>query len=140
MKTQLMDSSTKRISVAVGILAAVILVGAALYMVFSAVPLLPINGEKIIAASSSYTHALRQRNLPIPASVSLQTLADQGFLKPSDISVFHGMDARITLVATGPGPTPLMRVKMGDGIEFILFSDGTTQQGTPPKPAPPRGT
>jgi hypothetical protein len=128
MKTQLLDTPSKRIPIAVAVVTGVILVGAAIYTFLGTPASLPINGLKIIAAAHAYTRALVQRHAPIPAAVPLQTLIDQGLLEPADVGSFLGMDANIFLTATNNGPAVLMRVRMTDGTDLVLLADGSAQQ------------
>ncbi len=128
MKTQLLDSPSKRIPVAVAVGAGLILVAAVLYIFLGNAPLQPINGLKIIAAARTYTQTLRQRHAPVPHAVPLQTLIDQGLLQPADVGSLQGMDANIFLTARDGDPTVLMRVRMADGSDFVLLADGSTQE------------
>jgi hypothetical protein len=128
MKTRILDTPAKRISIAVAILTGLILVAAAVYIFVGTVAPQPANGPKIIAAARDYTRALQQRHLPIPQAVPLQVLIDQGFLQPADIGSFQGLDANISLTASSGGPTVLMRVHMPDGTDLVLLADGSARQ------------
>jgi len=122
-----MDSSAKRVSIAVAIATGLILLAAAAYTFLGPSSSRPANGPKIIAAARTYSHALLERHLPIPQSVPLQVLMDQGLLQPADVGSFQGMDANIFLTATNGGPTVLMRVHMPDGMDLVLLADGRSQ-------------
>jgi hypothetical protein len=130
MKTQLMDSPAKRMSLAAAVITVLILVAAAIYLLPALTgPLQRADGLKIVGASRLYTRDLIQRHLPVPQTVHLQALIDQGLLKPADIGPFQGMDATIYLTASSGGdPTVMMRVRMPDGADFVLLTDGTTQE------------
>ncbi|HZM01888.1 MAG TPA: hypothetical protein VFC44_02595 [Candidatus Saccharimonadales bacterium] len=128
MKTRVMDSPAKRVSIAVAVVTAVILAVAAGFTFFGG-SAQPVNGPKIVAAAQAYTRALRAQHLPVPLTVSLQDLIDRGFLQAKDAGLFQGMDAVITLVAQNDGPqTPLIRVHMSDGTDLLLMGDGSTEQ------------
>ncbi len=126
MKTRVLDSPAKRISIAVAVLAGLVLLAAAVYIFLGTARSQPANGPKIIAAAHAYTLAQRERHAPIPQAVPLQVLIDQGLLQPADIGSFQGMDATIFLTAGTGGPSVLMRVKMPDGTDFVLLTDGST--------------
>jgi hypothetical protein len=128
MKTRILDTPAKRISIAVAIVAGLILLAAAIYFVVGIVAPRPANGLKIIAAAHAYTRALQQRHLPIPQAVPLQVLIDQGLLQPADIGSFRGLDANIFLTAGSAGPTVLMRVHMPDGTDLVLLADGNARK------------
>lgn len=128
MKTQILDSTAKRISIAVAILTVLLLLAIALYTFLGSTPSQPADGLKIIAAARTYTRALQQRHAPIPPEVPLQVLIDQGLLQPADVGSFQGMDANIALTAPSNGPAVLMRVHMPDGTDLVLQANGSSQQ------------
>lgn len=124
MNTRILDSPTKRISIAVAVMTGLIVVAAAGYLFLGSSSPSPVNGFMIIAAAHNYTHALVQRHVLVPQSVPLQTLVDQGLLKPDDIGAFQGLEATIFLTAPTNGPPVLMRVRMPDGTDYVLLADG----------------
>jgi hypothetical protein len=129
VKTQILDSPAKRISIAVAVLTGLILVAAAAYTFLGSSASKPVNGLKIIAAARAFTRSLRQEHLPIPPAVPLQLLIDQGLLQPADIGSFQGLDAKISLMASNGSPSfELMRVHLTDGSDLVLFADGSAQQ------------
>jgi hypothetical protein len=128
MKTRLLDSPTKRISIAVAVLTGLVVLAAAAYIFLGSSPSQPANGAKIISAAHAYTQALQQHHAPVPQSIPLQVLIDQGLLQPADVGSFQGMDAKIFLTASGSGPNILMRVHLPDGTDLVLFGDGNAQQ------------
>jgi hypothetical protein len=131
MNTRILDTATKRISIAVAIVTGLILLAVAVYTFLGPTASQPANGPKIIAAAQAFTRALRQSHAPIPQSIPLQVLIDQGLLQPADIGSFQGLEANISLTATNPGPqTVLMRVHMPDGTDLTLLANGSAQQGT----------
>jgi hypothetical protein len=127
MKTRVLDSPAKRISIAVAVLTVLVLLAGAVYIFLGTPASQPVNGPKIIAAAHAYSQGLRQRHAAIPQSVPLQVLIDQGLLQPADVGSFQGLDAQISLTASGSGPNVLMRVHMTDGTDLLLLSDGSTQ-------------
>ncbi len=128
MKTRVLDTPAKRISIAVAILTGLILLAAAIDIFLGTAAPRPVNGPKIIAAAHAYTQALQQRHLPIPQAVPLQVLIEQGLLQPADIGSFQGLDAIISLTAGGAGPAVLMRVHMPDGMDLVLLADGNAHK------------
>jgi len=127
MKTQELNSSSKRISIAVAVLTAIILVGAGAYTFFGSSSFRPVNGLKIIAAARAYTAALQKEHAPVPPNVPLQVLVDRGLLQPGDIGSFQGLEANISLTATNGAQNVLMRVHMQDGTDLLLLADGSAQ-------------
>jgi hypothetical protein len=127
MNTRVLDTPAKRISIALAIATGLILLAAAAYIFLRSGAAQPANGPKIIAAARAYTHALLQNHAPIPPSVPLQTLLDQGLLEPADVGSFQGLDANISLTArASEGPQAvLMRVHLPDGTDLVLLADGT---------------
>ena len=90
------------------------------------------NGAAIVAAARAYTRDLNSRNLPVPASVSLDDLVSLHFLKATDVAAFRGMKASVTLTSKENGlKTVLMRVKLPDGGDIVLLGDGSVQQTAP---------
>ncbi len=130
MKTRILDSPAKRISIAVAMLAGLILLAAAVYIFLGTAALQRANGPNIIAAARAYTRSLQQRHLPIPQAVPLQVLINQGLLQPADVGPFQGLDANISLTArdSDGAQTVLMRVHMPDGTDLVLLADGSAHQ------------
>jgi hypothetical protein len=134
MKTQVLDSPAKRISIAVAIVTGLILLAAIVFTFLGGSSSLPANGPKIIAAARDYGRALKQAHSPIPQSVPLQTLIDQGLLQPADVGSFQGLDANISLTSSSDSAhTILMRVHMPDGLDLVLLGDGSAQEVPSPK-------
>jgi hypothetical protein len=127
MKTLILDSPAKRISIAVAIVTGLILLAAAVHTFLGPSSSQPANGPKIIAAAQTFTRALKEHHLPIPQSVPLQVLIDQGFLPSADAGPFQGLDASIFLTAkVSDGPhAVLMRVHLPDGTDLVLLAEGT---------------
>lgn len=140
MKTQIkVLSPSQRIAIAVGAAAFVMLAAGIIY-IFVIVPatavnpIKPISGDtafRIVGASKAYANALQARGLPVPTSVPISELVKPGLLQPQDVSAFQGLDASIVLKTNGAvylPQTELMRVRMSDGSEILLFADGSVQQ------------
>jgi len=88
----------------------------------------PANAVNIIKAARSLTHDLVAARKPIPSSVSLTNLVTLKYLNPADAAPFDGLDATLYLVATNnSSQAVLMRVKMPDGGQTVLLSDGSSQ-------------
>jgi hypothetical protein len=129
MKTSILDSPAKRIAIAVAIVAGLILLAAAVYTFLGPASSQPANGLKIIAAARAYTRVLQQNHAPIPPTVPLQVLIDQGLLQPADVGSFQGLEANISLTASSDDAhTVLMRVHMPDGMDFVLLANGNAMQ------------
>ncbi len=87
------------------------------------------NGAALVAAARAYTRDLQARKQPIPKTVTLEELVALHFLQPGDIEAFRGLKATIMLTSDGSGPqSVLMRVRLPDGGEIVLLSDGSVQQ------------
>lgn len=128
MKTQALDSTSKRISMGVAVLTGIILLGAAAYTFMGGSTSKPVNGLKILAAAHSYTAALQQQHQAIPETVPLQVLVDHGLLQPADIGSFAGLQADIALKGTNGAQNVLMRVHLQDGTDLVLLTDGSAQR------------
>jgi hypothetical protein len=128
MKTQLLDSPAKRVPIALAVLTVVVVVGAAIYTFSRSAPSQPVNAPKIIAAARTYSHSLRDGHQPVPHSIPLQKLVDQGLLLPADLGPFQGMEANIFLTSDPGDPPVLMRVHMTDGTDIILMANGQMLQ------------
>jgi hypothetical protein len=88
-----------------------------------------VDGPAIIAAARAYTADLRAHGQRIPKAVPLEQLAALHYLKPEQIAAFHGLEATLALTADQPGPRAvLMRVRMPDGADIVLLSDGSVQE------------
>ena len=74
MKTQILDSPAKRISIAVAVLTGLILVAAAAYTFLGSSASKPVNGLKIIAAARAYHSLPATRAFAHSASRSASTL------------------------------------------------------------------
>jgi hypothetical protein len=131
MKTRVMDSPAKRISIAVALVTGLILV-VALGFTFFGGHTEPINAPKILAAAQAYTKDLRLRRVPVPSSIPLQELIDKGFLQAKDAGSLVGMDAAISLTVQNYHPeTPLILVHTKDGHDLVLRADGGTMDIKP---------
>jgi hypothetical protein len=131
MKTNLLDSSAKRVSIAVAVLALVVVAAAGIYLFTGNSAAEAVNGPKIIAAARAYTRALVQNHEEVPHSVALQTLVEKNFLQNADIGSLQGLDAKIFLTAGTNGPPVLMTVHMPDGGTLLLLADGTSRTTKP---------
>jgi hypothetical protein len=130
MKLRVPESPMQRMALAIGVGVAIMAVGAGIYLAIpNSAPPAKIDGLKITGAAIAYTHSLIARKQPIPNAVSLNELVVHGFLKPTDVAAFQGMDATLSLVSDASNPQyVLMRVRMPDGSDFELLADGTTKQ------------
>jgi hypothetical protein len=134
MKTRVLESPARRVAVAVAVLTVLILVAGGLYILFSSPPARPVNGLKLIAAAQAYTRGLIKNHAPVPSSVPLQVLVDQGLLEPADIGSLQGLDVKIFLTTRDPsGHRVIMSVRLSDGTDLTLFADGSSRKLTPPK-------
>ncbi|HEX4120264.1 MAG TPA: hypothetical protein VH619_06600 [Verrucomicrobiae bacterium] len=116
-------------AVAIGLAAVLMVVGGLVYLLMpGADSNAKIDGPKIIAAGHAYTRDLLLHKQPIPRTVSLSELVAHGYLQPSDVAAFQGLDATLSLVFNASDPTfVLMRVHMPDGTDVVLLGDGTAQ-------------
>jgi hypothetical protein len=128
MNTRLLDSPARRISLAVAVLALLVIVGAGLYLFLGTSAEPSVNGPKIVAAASAYTRSLARNHVPIPQTLPLQTLVDKGLLQPADIGALQGLDAKVFLTSTAGPLQPLMTVRMPDGTAFMLTANGIFQR------------
>ena len=126
------EFAANRLLVAMGALVAVALVGAMVYITAittTAPQMTPANAVNIIKAARAFTHDLRASGKAIPASVPLNDLVGLKYLDTSDAAPFSGLDTTLYLVATNNSPKAvLLRVRLSDGSQTILFADGTSQQ------------
>jgi hypothetical protein len=120
-------------AIAVAAAVAIMLVAAVLYVF-----VLPgggggkFNGALIVEAARAYSRDLRLRQQPVPKSVALKELVAQHYLKPEDVAAFRGMDATLLLTTDQPGPKAVvMRVRLADGTQVVLLTDGTVQELPP---------
>lgn len=129
MNVPIPESRTKRITVAVGLGAALLVICGLVYLLLpSGEPNAKVDGPKIIAAGRAYTHDLINHKQPVPSSVSLTELVAKGYLKPEDIAAFQGLDATLALIYNSSDPAfVLMRVHMPDGTDVVLLGDGSAQ-------------
>jgi hypothetical protein len=117
-------------SIAIGAAVAFMALAAVVYfLVVSKGPAATFNGAAIVAAARAYTHDLQSRKQPVPASVSLEDLAAQHFLKPEEIEAFRGAKAVVALTGDARDPrSVIMRVHFPDGGDFVLLADGSVQE------------
>jgi hypothetical protein len=126
------DSPVRRMAIAIAV-AVAIMVAAGLVYVFlvSKEPSARFNGAAIVAAARAYTRDLQGRKQPVPKSVTLEELVTLHFLKPEEVTAFHGTRATIMLTSAEGNPqTVLMQVHFPDGGDIVLLGDGTVQQAT----------
>jgi hypothetical protein len=84
--------------------------------------------SKVLAAANAYSISLKNQGLWVPASVTLQELGMRGFLQPSDVAGFEGMQVTISLRPDESQPQDaLMRVRLPDGQEVVALGDGSVQ-------------
>jgi hypothetical protein len=126
------ESPVKRMAVAIGAAVAIMLAVGFIYLLSSDdTSSEKINAPRIVAAAHAYTRQLVAAKQPVPNTVSLNELLTRGYLKPADVGPFMGLDAVIILTSDASKPrAALMRVRMPDGTDLLLFNDGSTQQVT----------
>jgi hypothetical protein len=127
VKTRIEEPPARRTPIASAIVIVLVIVAAGIYLLHGSAPAPQANGPRIFAAAQAYARALHDRHQPIPHSVPLQTLLDQGYLRPADAGPFNGLEAYISLVATNGRPLVLMQVRMPDGQNLLLLPDGSMQ-------------
>jgi len=120
--------------IAIGLGAGIMVAAGLLYLhVVSNGAQAKVDGAAIVFAAHALTTDLRARNQPVPNSIHLRQLVALHYLKPEQIAAFEGLDATLFLTGDQSNPTTvLMRVRMTDGTDLVLFSNGSTQQETPP--------
>jgi len=130
MNVRVPDSRVKRMSLAIGLGVALLVAGGLVYLLTEGeVSPQKVDGPKIIAAGRAYTREMVSRKLPIPNSVSVSDLVAHGYLKPSDVAAFQGLDATILLTSDARRPDfVIMRVKMPDGSDLVLLQDGSVRE------------
>lgn len=86
--------------------------------------------SKVMAAAERFKVDLETRQQPIPESVTLRQLLDQGFLAPNDAKGFEGLDVTVSLrPVDGHRPNEaLVRVRFPNGDECVALGDGSVQQ------------
>src|SRR5665213_906477 len=93
-----------------------------------------VDAVKIIAAAAAYSHGLTTSGKPVPMTVSLKELINQGLLKHEDVAAFDGMETTVTLKADAAhSQAILMRTHLADGADYVLLMDGSAQQVAPEK-------
>jgi hypothetical protein len=124
------DSPVRRMTVAIA--AALAIMVAAGWVYFFAAPKdhsAKFNGAALVAGARAYTRDLQARKQPIPQSVTLEELVALHFLQPGEVEAFRGLKSTIVLTADAGDPKAvLMRVRLPEGGEIVLLSDGTAQQ------------
>jgi hypothetical protein len=119
----------KRILAAIATVTLVILLGTRYYYVRSGRDSGHVDARKILIAARSYAAGLKAKGVPVPASVSVKSLIDQGLLPDPDVSGFAGTDVSVNLAADQSRPQDaLIRAKGQNGTEFIMLVDGSVQQ------------
>jgi hypothetical protein len=130
MKLRDPDHPLKRMAIAIGAAAAIMVAAGLIYLLaVGDTPPAKIDGLKFVAAAGAYTRDLIAHKQPIPKSVSLKELVAHGFLKAADVAPFQGLDATLVLVSDSSDPrNVLMRVHMSDGEDFVLLGDGSAHE------------
>ena len=122
-----LDVAMKRYVTPLATMAAVLGLAASLvYVGSSARRTGGFDGARLMEAARAYTQDHRARRVPVPATVSVETLIRAGWLRESDVSGLKGMEVEIHLEAdeTHPGEA-LARMRTPDGHEIVLLSDGS---------------
>jgi hypothetical protein len=132
VKLSIPESPVKRMAAAIGAVVAIMVAAGFIYLLSSNdVSSEKVNAPRIVAAAHAYTRQLVAAKQPIPGTVSINELLGRGYLKPADVGPFLSLDAVIILTSDASNPrAALMRVRMKDGTDFLLFNDGSTQQIT----------
>jgi hypothetical protein len=130
VKLSIPESPVKRMAVTIGAAAAIMVAAGFIYLLSSSdTSSEKVDAPRIVAAAHAYTRQLIAAKLPIPRTVSINELLAHGFLKSADVGPFMGLDAVIILTSDASNPrAALMRVRMQDGTDLLLFNDGSTQQ------------
>src|SRR5580700_6541898 len=120
------DSPVRRMTIAIAVAGAFMVAAGLIYLSVAAKDTsVRFNGAAIVAAARAYTRDLQVRKQPIPKSVTLEELVALHFLQPGEIEAFRGLKATIVLTADANDPKAvLMRVRLADGGEIVLLSDG----------------
>lgn len=88
-----------------------------------------LNGAKLIEAIHLYSRDLQSRGVPVPTTVSIQTLIDRKFIQAADVAVLQGMDLQIHMNADESRPSEvLVQAHLPDGIDVVVLADGSVQQ------------
>ena len=124
------DSPVRRMTVAVAAALAIMVAAGLVYLLVASKDTgARFNGAVLVAAARAYTRDLQVRKQPIPQSVTLEELVAFHFLQPGDIEAFRGLKATIVLTTDASDPQAvLMRVRLPDGGEIVLLSDGSARQ------------
>ncbi|MBE7501183.1 MAG: hypothetical protein HS113_12920 [Verrucomicrobiales bacterium] len=114
-----------------GCLAAIVLLGTVLDMVFRP-DTRPINLAKVLAASERYRGELEAAGQPVPQTVSLGALLERGWLRTEDLPGFAGLEVEVALQPDPARPQDvLMRARFPDGDELVALADGSVQRVKP---------
>ncbi len=69
-----------------------------------------------------------QQDLPLPASVSIDTLVQYGFLEEKEVVDFRKVELWLAITNSGLPQDWVMRARFPDQSEVILLNDGSVQQ------------
>lgn len=86
--------------------------------------------QAVMAAAKAYGEQQEARGLPVPESITLQELAEEGLIPESVSRSFAGLEVTVSLRGEEGTPFlgPLMRVRFADGHEVVALNDGSVQQ------------
>ncbi len=86
------------------------------------------DAPKLVRAVQAYARDRTANGLPVLPRITLQDLVDTGYLKPSEVKAFDGMEVTISLSKDEiQSKQVLMRVRLKDGTVTALMMDGTVQ-------------
>ncbi|HXI53833.1 MAG TPA: hypothetical protein VNH84_20100 [Candidatus Saccharimonadales bacterium] len=83
---------------------------------------------RIVAAIQAFSMEEKAGGRALPATVTLQELVRQGYLRAEETRPFDGMQVTISLSADESRPQAiLMTARMADGTTQVLLGDGSAQ-------------
>lgn len=110
------------------IVAVIVALGAGAWLQRLAPPTSTQPAKAIWEALAAFEDSHQAKGLPLPSSVSLSTLTNQGFLDIAECGPFAGLDVTISLVADERRPQDvLMQVRYPDGTATVTLADGSVQ-------------
>ncbi len=88
-----------------------------------------VTSAKILMAAKGYAASLKAKGVPVPDSVSAETLIDQGLLTSPKVSGFTGAGVTVNLAADPSRPRDVVFWAKGENdTEFMALVDGKVQQ------------
>ena len=119
----------KRTLTVVAVLTLCLVVGSKLYFSSPNNTMGNVNATRILEAAESYSNELKSKGAPVPPTVSLKELLDQGLLAEKDLGMLADTEVTVSLSADWGRPQDIIiKAYLPDSQKIVALADGSVHQ------------